>query len=230
MSRLINDKALVTLYKPSSHISEAYRLLRTNTQFSSINGKNPVILVTSAKPGEGKSTTVSNLAVTYALENKQVLLIDADLRKPSLHTIFMVTNREGLSKYLSSQSELEAVIQPTMVPHLSILTSGPIPPNPAELLASGRMADLLAQLKPQYDVILIDSPPVLAVTDAQIISSRCEGVLLVIHAGKTKRSLIKKAKANLDHVKAKFLGAVLNNVQHKAAQDYYSQYYGEKKA
>ncbi|GIO12247.1 tyrosine protein kinase [Cohnella xylanilytica] len=225
MPQLANKRHLITTVNPRSPVSEAYRSLRTNIDFSSIDEKIQVILVTSAGPGEGKSTTIGNLAVTYAQSERKVVLIDADMRKPTEHHTFEVSNRIGLSSILSQQSSLEEALQITNIPNLTVITSGPIPPNPAEMMASKRMESLLEELRNRFDIILIDSPPLLAVTDAQVVSTKCDGVILVMDQGKVKREIAQKAKSGLDKVGAKMLGVVLNNVKHKKNQGYY-YYYG----
>jgi capsular exopolysaccharide synthesis family protein len=207
---------------PKSTSSEAYRKLRTNIQFSSIDSQIQTIMIASALSGEGKTTTIGNLAVTYAQEGKKVLLMDTDLRKPAVHRMFNVPNHVGLTSVLSSQYKVTEVLRETVVEGLHVLSSGPIPPNPSEMIGSRKMTALLQDLKEEYDVILFDTPPVLAVTDALIISSLCDGVILVVSAGKAKKDLVKKAKAHLEHVNARILGAVLNNVQlPKSRTSYY---------
>ncbi|WP_342554635.1 CpsD/CapB family tyrosine-protein kinase [Paenibacillus sp. FSL R7-0652] len=214
MSRQTNDKGnLVTVANPKSVSSEAYRKLRTNIQFSSIDSQIRTIMIASAVSGEGKTTTIGNLAVAYAQEGKKVLLMDTDLRKPALHRMFNVPNHIGLTSVLSSQYQVTEVLRETVVEGLHVLTSGPIPPNPSEMIGSRKMLALLEDLKEEYDVILFDTPPVLTVTDALIISSLCDGVILVVSAGKVKKDLVKKAKGYLEHVNARILGAALNNVQ-----------------
>lgn len=200
--------------------------MRTNIQFSAIDEDLKIIMVTSAGQGEGKSTTTINLAVAYAQAEKKVLIIDADLRKPTLHHSFQVANRQGLTNVLTGQSELSSVIVSSELNNLDLIPSGPIPPNPSEILASRRMTTLLEQLSDEYDMILIDSPPTLAVTDSQVIATRCDGVILVIDQGKVKREVALKAKANLEHVKARILGVVLNNVNRDNGDVYYYYYYG----
>ncbi|MFS0725655.1 CpsD/CapB family tyrosine-protein kinase [Paenibacillus sp. 1P07SE] len=223
---LSNKRHLITVTNPKSPVSEAYRSLRTNVDFSAIDDSMQVIMVTSAGPGEGKSTTIANLAVTYAQMDRSVVLVDADMRKPTEHHTFGVSNRFGLSSLLSQQCALEDVMQQTLVPGLTVITAGPIPPNPAEMVASRRMSALIGELRNRYDIVLIDSPPLLAVTDAQIISTKCDGVLLVIDYGKVKRDIAIKAKANLDKVGARILGVVMNNVKRKSSEEYYYYYYG----
>ncbi|MEW9699938.1 CpsD/CapB family tyrosine-protein kinase [Paenibacillus sp. SI8] len=202
---------LITNTNSGSPISEAYRALRTNITFSSIDTDLKKIVVTSSIQSEGKSTTIANLAVVYAQENKRVLIIDADLRKPSLHQYFVRSNRHGLTNILAQQLKPADAILETDIPNVSLLTAGPNPPNPAELLSSSKMQQLLEQLSDEFDLILIDSPPTLAFTDAQILSAISDGVLFVIQHGKVKRQIAKKALLNLEHVKAKVLGIVLND-------------------
>jgi len=226
MSRLI-PKKLITESYPKSPISEGYRMLRTNIEFSTIDYKLQVIMVTSSKPSEGKSTTSANMAVAFAQSNKRVLLIDADLRKPSQHHLFGTSNRVGLTTILFKQKELSEVIQPTNTENLWIIHAGPTPPNPSELLSSKQMATLLSTVRGMYDVIIIDTPPILSVTDAQIVATQSDGVVLVIDSGKVKKDVALKAKASLEHVNAKLIGVVLNNINRNDS-DSYSYYYGEK--
>jgi capsular exopolysaccharide synthesis family protein len=228
MSRLINKRPIITDTNPKSPISEAYRTLRTNIDFSSIDEQLNVIMLTSAGPGEGKTTTASNLAAAYAQADKKVLLIDADLRKPTLHHMFVRSNRWGLTNIIAGQTTVKEVICETDINNLHLLTSGPIPPNPSEILASKKMSALLEELKLTYDMIIIDTPPALAVTDAQIVATKCDGVILVIDSGKVKREVAMKVKASLEHVKARILGAVLNNLDRKNGDSYYYYYYGNK--
>lgn len=228
MSQLDNkQRPLVTAVNPKSPVSESYRTLRTNIQFSAIDQPMKVLMVASASVGEGKTTTVTNLAVTYAQEGKKVLLIDTDLRRPSLHHVFQQSNRAGLTSAILNQQLLTDVIRETSVDNLYLITSGPIPPNPSEILGSGRMHMLIDELKGMFDVILFDTPPVLPVTDSLIVSSYCDGVILVVHAGKMKKEIVKKAKASLDHVKARILGVVLNNKERSKNEGQY-YYYTEK--
>jgi len=212
---------------PKSPVAEAYRSLRTNIDFSSIDEEIRVIMVTSAGPEEGKSTTLANLAVSYAQSDKKVVIIDGDMRRPTCHHTFNLSNRVGLSNIITGQNDCHDAVKETGIENLYVLPSGPVPPNPSELLGSKRMTDVLTQLKSMFDMIIIDTPPVLAVTDAQIISSKCDGVVLVINSGKVKREMAMKAKANLDHVRARILGVVLNNVKRKKEEMYY-YYYGNK--
>ncbi|MGO4549187.1 CpsD/CapB family tyrosine-protein kinase [Paenibacillus sp. 2TAB23] len=227
MSRLIPKWNLITELNPKSPISEGYRMLRTNIEFSTISQKLQVIMVTSSKPSEGKSTTCANMAVAYAQANKKVLLIDADLRKPSQHHIFGKSNRTGLTTALFNQLALEDIIQFTNTDNLSIIQAGPTPPNPSELLSSEQMAALLKTAREKFDVVIIDTPPIMSVTDAQIVATQSDGVVLVIDSGKVKKEVALKAKASIEHVKARLIGVVLNKINRNHS-DIYSYYYGEK--
>lgn len=227
MSRSTSNWSLITETNPKSPISESYRMLRTNIEFSAIDQSMQIIMVTSSKPSEGKSTTSANIAVAFAQSNKKVLLIDADMRKPVQHRLFGKSNRIGLTTALFQQKELGDVVQMTNTDNLWFMSAGPTPPNPSELLSSNRMAALLEAAKRSYDVVIVDTPPILFVTDAQIVAAQSDGVVLVVDSGKVKKEIAAKAKASLDHVKAKVIGVVLNNVARERSDSYY-YYYGEK--
>jgi protein-tyrosine kinase len=220
------NRSLITLTSPKSPISEQYRTIRTNIQFSTVDRQIRSILVTSAGPAEGKSTTSANLAVVFAQQGKKVLFIDADLRRSTMHYTFRLDNHVGLTNVLTKQVSLERAVQSTEQENLYVLTSGPIPPNPAELLGSRSMEELLKQAFTQYDLVLFDTPPVLAVTDAQILANLCDGIVLVVSSGKTEIEAAQKAKEALANAKGKLLGVVLNNKKMKESQYYY--YYGRK--
>lgn len=223
MSRQTNETILITEINPMSTVSEAYRALRTNTHFASIDKPAKILCVTSCQEGEGKTTTCANLAITYAQEGKRILLVDADLRRSNLHQVFGASNRRGLTHFLLNKQSLQDVAISTHVENLWLLPSGPIPPNPAELLSSNKMDLLLQEAADQFDVIIIDTPPVLLVTDAQIVAAKCEGVLLVVRSGKIKGRSLMKAKSKLEHVKARIMGVVLNG---KKNTSLHTQYYG----
>lgn len=219
---------LITISNPRSPISEAFRTLRTNLEFTSLDKPIRSMVVTSASPEEGKSTTLANLAVTIAQAGKKVILVDCDLRRPSLHQIFDARNTPGFTDMMRDDALMnQPPLQETAVSNLSLLPSGTIPPNPAELLASRRMSDVIAALQQRAEIVLFDAPPVIAVTDAAVLSSKVDAVLLVVSAGKTKREHAKKAKALLDKVNAHLIGTVLNNVKGEASlYQYYAS--GEK--
>ncbi|BBI31800.1 CpsD/CapB family tyrosine-protein kinase [Cohnella abietis] len=203
--------------------SEAYKVLRTNIEFSNINASIQTIMIASTQKGEGKSVTSANLAATYAKSNKKVLLIDANLRNPLQHQIFNLSNSLGLSTLLSNQSELREITMVTDIKNLSVIPSGPLLANPPEALGSYRMLAFLEEAKQLYDIIIIDTPPILSVADAQIVAAQCDGVLLIVKAGKVSKEALTKAKAVLDLVGVKVMGAVLNNVNAKRAA-FYSAY------
>lgn len=227
MPRSASETKLIMEVNPGSHIAEAYRNLRTNIQFSSWDHDVQVLAVTSTQRGEGKSTTISNLAVSYAQEGKNVILIDADLRRPSLQRMFSLPNKIGLSNILANQYPYSEVVRKTYIENLSIIPSGMIPPNPSELLSSGNLDLLLENLKSQYDIILLDTPPIMAVADGLVIASKSDGVIFVVQVGKASRQLIKKSKAKLEHVKANILGVVLNKKKFFKSESHYYDDGGE---
>jgi len=219
---------LITISNPRSPISEAFRTLRTNLEFSSLDKPLRSMVVTSAAPEEGKSTMLANLAVALAQAGKKVILVDCDLRRPSLHQIFNAHATPGFTDMMRDDALMQKPpLQETAVPNLSLLASGTIPPNPAELVASRRMSEVITALQKQADMVLFDAPPVIAVTDAAVLSSKVDAVLLVVSAGKTKRDQAKKAKALLDKVNAHLIGTVLTNVKGEAAL--YQYYASEEK-
>ena len=211
---------------PKSSTAEQYRTIRTNIQFSSIDKEIRTIMVTSASPAEGKSTTTANLAVVFAQQGKRVLLVDADLRKPTAHYTFGMNNVFGLTNVLTKQTELNEAIKQSKEDKLDILTSGPIPPNPAELLSSRAMEEFLKKAKELYDVVIFDTPPVLAVTDAQVLANKCDGTVLVVSSGKTEKESAQKTKELLTNAQTKILGVVLNNKKMDSNDYYY--YYGNE--
>jgi non-specific protein-tyrosine kinase len=205
---------LITVTDPRSPVSEAYRTLRTNLDFSSLDKPIKTMLVTSAGPEEGKSTVLANLAVTTAQTGRKVILVDCDLRRPTLHNIFDLENEVGLTTMVVDKAAMESPpLQDTDVEGLQVISSGPLPPNPSELLGSRRMKEIIAALLERADFVLFDAPPVVAVTDAAVLATKVDGVLLVINAGGTKRDYARAAKARLEKVNANLLGAVLNNVK-----------------
>ena len=211
--------------KPKSISAEAYRTLRTNIQYSSFDKEIKTMVVTSSEPGEGKSTTAGNIALSFAQSEKSVILIDCDLRKPSLHRKFKISNLVGLSDVLIGKEKMNDAVN-EYSENLHILTSGKLPPNPSEMLVSKAMGRLLEELKSKYDIIILDSAPLQVVTDAQILSTKVDGTILVVRAERTKRDSVQQAKALLDKVGANILGTVLNGVESTRKKYYY--YYGNE--
>ncbi len=202
--------SLITLTDPRSPISEAYRTLRTNLSFSSLDEPIKTLVVTSPAPDEGKSTTVANLAVTMAQGGKRTILVDCDLRRPALHTLFDLSSEPGLTNLLLDEDGIPN-LQNTEVEDLRILTSGPLPPNPADLLGSQKLDRAIRLLSDQADIVMFDAPPVVAVTDATILGTKVDGVLLVISAGRTKREHAQRAKDMLEKANVRIVGAALTN-------------------
>jgi len=215
---------LITKLNPRSPISEQYRTIRTNIQFSAVDQNLQTLLVTSSNPSEGKSSTTANLGLVFAQQGKKVLIVDADLRKPTVHYTFRVDNRIGLSNVLVGDEDIFDAIEASEENGLDILSSGPIPPNPSELLGSNAMRQLIEKAKEYYDFIIFDTPPVLAVTDAQVLANAVDGSLLVVRSKSTDRETALKAKELLEPAKAKLLGAVLNDkLVNKSHYYYYTQ-------
>lgn len=222
---LISTK-LLTKDDLKSPIAEAYKTLRTNIQFSSIEGGLKTLLVTSSSPSEGKSVTSANLAITMAQSDLKVLLIDCDLRKPVVHRAFSLLNGKGLTNILVEGVKYHDIVNMTSVENLEVITSGPKPPNPSEILGSYRMKAFIDQLKQNYDMIILDSPPVLPVTDAAVLSRVADGVILVTEYASTTYEFLEQAKSTLEKVNAKILGVVLNRVP-ESHREYYYYYYHE---
>lgn len=217
-------RKLVTSVDTKSIVSEQFRTLRTNINFSMPDKELKTFIFTSTSPGEGKSTVAANTAVVFAQEGKRVLLVDADMRKPTVHYTFHLTNTLGLSNLLTRQDNLSGVVKQSEMENLQIITCGPIPPNPAELLGSQTMNRVMEEMKGNFDVIIFDAPPVLSVADAQILSNKCDGTILVLNTGETEKDGLLKAKEALVSSKANIIGVVLNNFQLQK-DHYYYQYY-----
>jgi capsular exopolysaccharide synthesis family protein len=224
---------VVTFTTPRSPAAEAYRTLRTNLQFAALDRPQRRILFASAGADEGKSTALANLAVVLAQAGTKVLIVDGDLRRPVQHTIFNLRNTNGLTNLFlhpprgaqggAPASEPDIPLQPTAVENLWLLASGPLPPNPAELLLSPRMTEILDRLAERADIVLIDAPPVVPFADAAVLSTKVDGVLLVVGIGSAKRDLARKARGQLEAVKAPVLGLVVTNVPFDAAN--FASYY-----
>ncbi|GFK21197.1 CpsD/CapB family tyrosine-protein kinase [Tetragenococcus halophilus] len=218
--------SLVSLIDPSSPVAEQYRTIRTNIQFaSSADQQLKTIVVTSSGPREGKSLSSANLAAVFAQAGQKTLLVDADLRKPTIHKTFQVSNEAGLSTLLSSGVKMEETVQKTVVENLFILTSGPKPPNPSELLGSAKMNQIMEEARNIFDIVIFDMPPVVTVTDAQVMSSKADGTLLVVRENWTRKDALSKAKELLDLVQARVLGVIYNGSEQGKDKAYY--YYSD---
>jgi len=203
---------LITVTDPRNPAAEAYRTLRTNLTFAALDKPIETLVITSAAPGEGKSIVLANLAVTMAQGEHRTIIVDADLRRPELHNIFGVANERGLTTMFVEEAALDnPPLMETGVDNLWLLPSGPLPPNPADLLGSRRMEQAIAALKARADVILFDAPPVIAVTDATVLGTKVDGVLLVVSAGRTRREHALRARELLERVHVRIVGAVLND-------------------
>jgi len=236
----------VTLIEPRNPMAESFRTLRTSISFAAVDRELKVILVTSSHIGEGKSTASSNLAVVMAQIGQETLLVDCDLRKPMIHKLFNLSNQKGLTNLLTEEVPLDELVQPTQQDKLQVLTSGPIPPNPAEMLGSRRMAELLDGLRTRYERIIIDVTPIEAVTDAVVLSSQVDGVLLLVDSGRTYFGggrtltdclvlllvdsgrtpirLARDARDKLVRANAHIVGVILNRIK-RDTNGYYHYYY-----
>jgi len=227
----INDQ-LVAMHHKKSPATEAFRTIRTNLQFMSPDKELKLIMVTGAEAEVGKSTVSANLALTFSMTGQNTFLLDTDMRKPMLHKLFELPNFQGLSSYLSGETKnLDGLISESSESGTSILTTGPIPPNPSEMINSHRMEKVLKKLRDEYDVVIIDSPPLLPVTDSLLLSQKVDGVIITAAAKQTKKEVYKKGVEKLRQVNANILGAVLNKYpigksSYYSYQNYY--YYGKE--
>lgn len=226
----MNYEDIIAHTYPKSPIAEAYRTLRTNIQYSNIDRKIKTLVITSSGPMEGKTTTAVNLASTFAHQGSRVLLIDSDLRKPKVHEFFLFTNKNGLTNLIASHDDYKEYIVTCSIPNLDLLTSGIIPPNPSEILASDSMKQFIQQVSSDYDIVIIDAPPVGIVTDAAIISTYVDGTILVANSGRVEIGAIKQAKGLLEQVNANIIGVVLNKLEKSDGKNKYSYqyYYGRR--
>ncbi|KXZ40583.1 capsular exopolysaccharide family [Alkalithermobacter thermoalcaliphilus JW-YL-7 = DSM 7308] len=220
---------IIVFKDPKSPISEAYRNIRTNILFSNIDENLQTILITSAGQSEGKSTTIANIAASLAELGKKIILLDCDFRRPSVHKKFNITNNKGITDILLNNYDYKDCIQ-RIVEGFDIITCGQIPPNPSEIISSNKLKRLVEDLKKDYEYILIDAPPVGIVSDAAILSTFIDGVILLASCGETQIEHIKKAKETLENVGAKILGVVLNKleVEKNRAYGYYAYYYQDE--
>jgi tyrosine-protein kinase Etk/Wzc len=219
-------RRLMTREDPKSPVSEAYRSLRTSLLYSSSKKEPSSILISSAGPGEGKTTTVANLAITYANLGKKTLLVDTDLRRPVVHKVFELNREPGVTTYLSGATDdFKSLIQNCEIDNLSIITAGIIPPNPSELLGSDRMTTLVKQIENDWDMVLFDSPPLVAVTDATMISQEIDQIVMVVKVGQTDKKAFAHTLTNLRNVGAPLGGIIMNAVTHKSSYGSYYYYY-----
>jgi capsular exopolysaccharide synthesis family protein len=216
---------LISQSDPKSPAAEAYRALRTSIQFAHLDRPCRSILITSASAGEGKTTTAANFAVVAAQAGSRVCLVDADLRRPGLHRAFGLENTRGLTTALLEDFTLADVAQPTLVPTLQVVTSGPLPPNPAELSGSNRMRQLIEVGSSSFDLVILDSPPVIPVSDGIALSAHSEGVIMVVKVGTVPSEVVRRAVEQIESVKGRVLGVVLNRVNHRRDGDYYYDHY-----
>jgi non-specific protein-tyrosine kinase len=215
-----------TLMNPRSPVAETYRALRTSIEFASVDAPLRTLLVTSSVPKEGKTTTAGNLAIVFAQAGSRVLLVDADLRKPGVHGVFKLPNQNGLTTlFRDGAATVSSVAQETELDNLKIITSGPLPPNPAELLGSQRWHAILERLKAEADLVIIDSPPLQAVTDAALLAAVVDGTVFVIHARRTRRGAVRQGREALARGGGKILGVVMNRLKKREYDEYYYGYY-----
>ncbi|WP_042273622.1 CpsD/CapB family tyrosine-protein kinase [[Clostridium] dakarense] len=219
---------IISLKNPKSPISEAYRNVRTNIEFSNLDKDIKVIMVTSSKQNEGKSTVISNLAVSFSkLEDKKILIIDCDLRNPTVHRTFGISNIFGLTDTLIGNKTFEECVGSISEANIDILTAGKIPPNPSEILGSSKMKYFINSIRDDYDYIFIDAPPIGIVTDAGVMSNFIDGTILVVASNETDVEVVKIAKERLEHVNANILGVILNKFDSKDSAYGYYGYYNE---
>ncbi|MCT4777078.1 MULTISPECIES: CpsD/CapB family tyrosine-protein kinase [Exiguobacterium] len=217
-------RELITVLKPKSPISEQYRTIRTNLEFTAVDDDLQTMVITSASSGEGKSTTSSNLAVVYAQQGKRVLLVDCDMRRPTAHFTFRLSNGIGLSTVLAKKTTVEKATHSTQIENLDLIAAGPIPPNPSELLSSKMMDRVLEELRANYDIVILDAPPMMQVADTRLLARKVDGVVLVVGCDKSDRQMVVKAKEQLTLAEAHILGVVLNKREPQGSDDYYYYY------
>lgn len=218
---------LITNGNPRSPAAESYKTLRTNIQYAGFDRQIKSILLTSCEPSEGKSLTAANLAISIAQDGKKVLLVDCDLRKPMQRRVFNIMDMKGLTNVLAEDLDYKTVLNDVDVENLAIMTSGPKPPNPSEILGSSKMQNFMDEITADYDVVILDTPPMLPVTDATVLSRIVDGVLLVVRHGKTTIEAAEIVRRQIEKVGANILGAVINDVPIDDSNYSYYEYYGE---
>ena len=220
---------LVTLLYARSPIAEAFRTLRTNIEFTALDAPLRTLVVTSALPQEGKTTVAANIAVVFAQSGRSTILVDADLRRPGVHEMFNLPNTQGLTTLLrSDEASIDSVAHQTEVQNLRVITTGPLAPNPAEVLGSDRMTRAIERLKAEAEIVIFDTPPTQAVTDAVVLAARVDGSILVIRAGRTRTDAARRSRDALSRVNAKILGVVLNHLRGHGGAQFYQTYYGAR--
>lgn len=219
---------LETYENPKSVLSEKFRGIRTNITFSTPDGNVNALVITAERPDAGKSSISANTAITYAQSGMKTLIIDGDMRKPTQHYLFQEANARGLSTAIVEGEPIEHYVIPTRVNNLSLLTAGPIPPNPSELIASERFKEIFEELKTQYDMIIIDTPPILTVTDAQLFAKLTNNAVLVIDASQNNRNEVMRGKELVEKSGARILGVILNKATIDQSTSSYYYYYGEE--
>ncbi|MBK5240615.1 CpsD/CapB family tyrosine-protein kinase [Clostridium sp.] len=222
-------KKSVAINNFKSQVAEQFRVLRTNIRFSFAGDAVKTIVVTSCASGEGKSTITCNLAISMAKGGKKIVVVDCDLRKPTIHKKFLISNNIGLTNVLIKDKIVDEVIIDTCIPNLYVIPSGPLPPNSSELLSSKNIKDILTELAEQFDVVLIDTPPVLYISDAKIMSALAEGTIIVTSYGKTEKNQLLNAKENIEKTGGRILGVVINKIPDKYNGSYGNYYGGEEK-
>lgn len=229
MDSMQNGVHMITAANPKSVISEQFKTIRTNIQFSKADNSIKTLMFTSSSMSEGKSTVAANVAVSFADQGLKTILVDADMRRPTLNATFSISSSQGLTNYLTdNEFKLSNGVYETSVKNLFVMPSGPVPPNPAELINSKKMDHLVHTLSEQLDLVIFDAPPVLSVTDAQVLASKVDGTILVVRENHSEKEAIKQAVGLLQHVKAHMLGTVINDASLNKNNGYYG-YYGDLK-
>lgn len=228
MTSMKRGVKIITVSSPSSVNTEQFNTIRTNIQFSNADKEVKSLMVTSAMASEGKSTVTTNLAVTFARQGKKVVLLDADFRRPTINATFDLHGKQGVTNFLTEHTiNIGDILYASSVKNLYVIPSGPIPPNPSELIGSNRMKKLISSLSEQADIVIYDAPPVLSVTDAQILSVRVDGTVLVVRDNYSEKESVSRAVDLVHHVGGKIIGTILNDV--KASSNGYYGYYGENR-